>query len=716
MNLHSNQIQFAGAEPVKVSYEHERNTVAEAAQGLSNAVMDFYVEKAKIDDIELAQKMDQASALGIQELQRYNPSDNNYEPARQEYFNRLNETLESASPSAQVRFARQNPMYMEKQAIVIDDKIFEKQQEFARAQIETLTPQLASNVVTGASDYTTERAKLEAMLAKTDNVYATKALFDFDKEVELGNINNLILAGRYQDAMALVNDPAQSPTLTASERISASAKIKSIIESDKKNKKDQKEAILKEIKDAQENEATNLLVDAALEDTNKYSEMRDAFISGEDIDIGGVKVNSSDLDFATRMSVVNKVDGWAEKIPQQRKVRTTVMNSAENLLVNYDMAASGENGTSLEQVIVDMADFVESPQAQFYLPETGEVSLRELNSRLNTALSAQEEAMGYRINLNKTLTTYDYIWTLPEVRKALGPIDNKEFKQRAQVFMANTKLSGQKLSDRQIAAGLAKIAEETGVADKGTSFWSALGSVLVGAYQGTIGGTVEEYTALSPLGSVKQHLLSFDSNEMPVSRRPYFTKIDWAKDATNAAAQYLGNMEIAMQTAKREIYDLLGDQAPKMGTMGDFLYSVHLYMVAGTDPLDANSEEYIKSLGLPPVTQRDLTWALNKTRTQLQREGVDDIMYDNSGDTVKLGAEVVGLYFKNLLNGEQKITDEQAQARAALSAISTKSMVYTGRGLKDINIVQHGPLHMAEPDELYGRGFRDKLQGKKKDK
>lgn len=707
MNLHSNQIQFAGAEPVKVSYEHERNTVAEAAQGLSNAVMDFYVEKAKIDDIELAQKMDQASALGIQELQRYNPSDNNYEPARKEYFDRLNATLESASPSAQVRFARQNPMYMEKQAVVIDDKIFEKQQEFARAQIETLTPQLASNVVTGASDYATERAKLEAMLAKTDNVYATKALFDFDKEVELGNINNLILAGRYQDAMALVNDPAQSPTLTASERISASAKIKSIIESDKKNKKDQKEAIFKEIKEAQENEATKLLVDAALEDTNKYSEMRDAFISGEDIDIGGVKVNSSDLDFATRMSVINKVDGWAEKIPQQRKVRTTVMNSAENLLVNYDMAASGENGTSLEQVIVDMADFVESPQAQYYLPETGAVSLRELNSRLNTALSAQEEAMGYRINLNKTLTTYDYIWTLPEVRRAISGsalATDRNLQLSVQEYLAKSDINGNRPS---ISDAVKQFGKTLGV---------SAGSIFGSIYQAIAGGPIEEYTALSPLGSVKQHLLSFDSNEMPVSRTPYFTKIDWAKDATNAAAQYLGNMEVAMQTAKREIYDLLGDQAPKMGTMGDFLYSVHLYMVAGTDPLDANSEEYIKSLGLPPVTQRDLTWALNKTRSQLQREGVDGIMYDNSGDTVKLGAEIVSLYFKNLLNGEQKITDEQAQARAALSAISTKSMVYTGRGLKDINPVEYGPLHIDEPDELYGRGFRDKLQGKKKDK
>lgn len=707
MNLHSNQIQFAGAEPVKVSYEHERNTVAEAAQGLSNAVMDFYVEKAKIDDIELAQKMDQASALGIQELQRYNPSDNNYEPARKEYFDRLNATLESASPSAQVRFARQNPMYMEKQAVVIDDKIFEKQQEFAKAQIETLTPQLASNVVTGASDYATERAKLEAMLAKTDNVYATKALFAFDKEVEMGNINNLIMAGRYQDAMALVNDPAQSPTLTASERISASAKIKSIIESDKKNKKDQKEAILKEIKEAQENEATKLLVDAALEDTNKYSEMRDAFISGEDIDIGGVKVNSSDLDFATRMSVINKVDGWAEKIPQQRKVRTTVMNSAENLLVNYDMAASGENGTSLEQVIVDMADFVESPQAQYYLPETGAVSLRELNSRLNTALSAQEEAMGYRINLNKTLTTYDYIWTLPEVRKAISGsalATDRNLQLSVQEYLAKSDINGNRPS---ISDAVKQFGKTLGV---------SAGSIFGSIYQAIAGGPIEEYTALSPLGSVKQHLLSFDSNEMPVSRTPYFTKIDWAKDATNAAAQYLGNMEVAMQTAKREIYDLLGDQAPKMGTMGDFLYSVHLYMVAGTDPLDANSEEYIKSLGLPPVTQRDLTWALNKTRSQLQREGVDGIMYDNSGDTVKLGAEIVSLYFKNLLNGEQKITDEQSQARAALSAISTKSMVYTGRGLKDINPVEYGPLHIDEPDELYGRGFRDKLQGKKKDK
>lgn len=651
--------------------------------------------------------MDQASALGIQELQRYNPSDNNYEPARQEYFNRLNATLESASPSAQVRFARQNPMYMEKQAVVIDDKIFEKQQEFAKAQIETLTPQLASNVVTGASDYATERAKLEAMLAKTDNVYATKALFDFDKEVELGNINNLIMAGRYQDAMALVNDPAQSPTLTASERISASAKIKSIIESDKKNKKDQKEAIFKEIKEAQENEATKLLVDAALEDTNKYSEMRDAFISGEDKDIGGVKVNSSDLDFATRMSVINKVDGWAEKVPQQRKVRTTVMNSAENLLVNYDMAASGENGTSLEQVIVDMADFVESPQAQYYLPETGEVSLRELNSRLNTALSAQEEAMGYRINLNKTLTTYDYIWTLPEVRRAISGsalATDRNLQLSVQEYLAKSDINRNRPS---ISDAVKQFGKTLGV---------SAGSIFGSIYQAIAGGPIEEYTALSPLGSVKQHLLSFDSNEMPVSRTPYFTKIDWAKDATNAAAQYLGNMEVAMQTAKREIYDLLGDQAPKMGTMGDFLYSVHLYMVAGTDPLDANSEEYIKSLGLPPVTQRDLTWALNKTRSQLQREGVDGIMYDNSGDTVKLGAEIVSLYLKNLLNGEQKITDEQAQARAALSAISTKSMVYTGRGLKDINPVEYGPLHIDEPDELYGRGFRDKLQGKKKDK
>lgn len=282
--LHKNQIEWSAPEPRTVSLDKpDYSPLADALNRFSRAADEFSKYKAHIDDVNAMEQMNQASAEGLARLEKWNPDDNNYEPARKEFADALQNKFNTFDEATKIRFMRDNPEYFEEQNLKAKEVTFEKEQRFAIQTIDDMIPLLTSNVMTGKKSYVDQKKEMESMVANVDNVTAQALLYKFDKDIQLANIENHIQNGEYSRVRDLLNDPnlvdtdAQGRrTGITTNKISASDRIKLLKATQDSYEASQKEAdalrksITKNIDDAVEAGLTSTLLFAMEQEGNDY--------------------------------------------------------------------------------------------------------------------------------------------------------------------------------------------------------------------------------------------------------------------------------------------------------------------------------------------------------------------------------------------------------------------------------------------------------------
>ena len=294
--LHENQIAFQAGDTAKANIAAPKDYLSEPMARVAD-IMDRYADTLmKAEDVELAQNMANASDAGLVELERYEPSDNNYEPAKQKYMSTLQATLMNSPEAARRRFMAANPHYMDSRQLAADNIVFKKQTELLQTKVNNLIPQMASNVVEGRSTYEQEKLALETLLADTDNVFAERKMFEFNDYITKGNIQNMILAGRYNDALSIISDPAQSPTLTPTER----SQLKGNIQRLEVAAAEERERLRKELEKKSAGKDDDM-IDTIVADTLQYLDRDDdtfaqvlsAYSSGSNVKLkNGLVVNA----------------------------------------------------------------------------------------------------------------------------------------------------------------------------------------------------------------------------------------------------------------------------------------------------------------------------------------------------------------------------------------------------------------------------------------
>lgn len=364
--LHANQIQWAAPEAQKVKLAKPDYTpVAEGLQRLGRAAQEFSEYQQQIDDVEAKTLMDEAVSSGLVDLEKYQPTDNNYEPAMEKFRNDLNTLYNSFDEPTRNRFMRNDPAYFDKQQLRADAIVFEKQQAFAVKKAQDLIPLLSSNVTEGKETYESQRLLLDSMVSNMDNVTAEELITTFDRQVQIGNINNLILSGRYSDAVKLLEDPKSSDLLTPQERTDMKLSIDKTMKEEAKNKAELKKKITDDINDQLENGLVTTLLYALDREDDAYAKI----VKGLDDPEYGIKltddegnvyatVQTKNIPVMIRRDAIKKAMTYLPGSVTYRANTLRANQLAKNFIDTYN-AAQG-NRTSGE-IYNDIYDFVKGP-------------------------------------------------------------------------------------------------------------------------------------------------------------------------------------------------------------------------------------------------------------------------------------------------------------------------------------------------------------------
>ena len=191
--LHKNQVAWAAPEPAQVKLAKKQDYLSDEISSLGNAMERFAEIKADIDDTAASADMDQVAREAAVELSRYEPDDNNYEPAKKIFYDKINGALDSLSADVRKRFMRDNPQFLARQELNLNEIIFEKQQKFTQNKITLTIPKISSKVLAGELSYEQGRTLVENMVKDTNNVFADNALYDFDHDVTKTSLTNMLI-------------------------------------------------------------------------------------------------------------------------------------------------------------------------------------------------------------------------------------------------------------------------------------------------------------------------------------------------------------------------------------------------------------------------------------------------------------------------------------------------------------------------------------------
>ena len=269
--FHKNQVAWQAPEAQKVTLAKPNlSPLADSLNNLSKAA-DFVADKTQqVLDVDAKEKMEQSAADALTKLQRHEPSDNNYGQAMAEYENAIQGTLDSFDDATRKRFMRDNPTFFDASRLRADEVIFKKQQDFIDVKTDEMIPLLASNVTEGITPYDVARKQLDDMVAQMPNTAASRKLRTFDTMIQETNLNNLIYAGRYQDAIAFLENPTESDMLTPSQRTEKKVEIQKLINQEAKAREELKKQVKKDVDDSIEDGLTTTLLLALDKKDNSY--------------------------------------------------------------------------------------------------------------------------------------------------------------------------------------------------------------------------------------------------------------------------------------------------------------------------------------------------------------------------------------------------------------------------------------------------------------
>ncbi len=364
--LHANQIQWAAPEAQKVKLARPDYTpVAEGLQRLGRAAQEFSEYQQQIDDVEAKTLMDKAVSSGLVDLEKYQPTDDNYEPAMEKFRSDLNALYNSFDEPTRNRFMRNDPAYFDKQQLRADAIVFEKQQAFAVEKAQKLIPLLASNVTEEKETYESQRLLLDSMVSNMDNVTAEELITTFDRQVQVGNINNLVFSGRYRDAIELLEDPKNSDLLTPQERTDMKVSIQKTMKEEAKNKAELKKKITDDINDQLESGLVTTLLYALDREDDAYAKI----VKGLDDPEYGIKltddegnvyatVKTKNIPVTVRREAIKKAMTYLPGSVTYRANTLRANQLAKNFIDTY-MAAQGKRTSG--EIYNDIYDFVKGP-------------------------------------------------------------------------------------------------------------------------------------------------------------------------------------------------------------------------------------------------------------------------------------------------------------------------------------------------------------------
>ena len=272
--LHKNQVSWDAPEPAKVTLTKPDYTPLVKSLGtLSNAADELADYTQGVLDVEAKEKTAQSVNDALTKLSRHEPSDNNYGPAMKEFNTSIQSTLDSFGDSTKARFLRDNPTFFDEARLRADEIIFEKQQKFTNEKVDEMIPLLASNVTEGITPYEDARAQLDNMVAQLPNYVANRKQRDFDTMVQETNLNNLIYAGRYSDAIAFLENPKDSDMITPSVRSEKKAQIQKLMDQEAEARMKLKQQAEKDATDNIEKGLTSTLLYALDKKDNTYVQL-----------------------------------------------------------------------------------------------------------------------------------------------------------------------------------------------------------------------------------------------------------------------------------------------------------------------------------------------------------------------------------------------------------------------------------------------------------
>ena len=367
--LHKNQIEWSAPEPQKVSLvKPDYTSLAQASNALSRAFDEFSQYQAHIDDVDAKEKLNLASANGLSELDKEQVSDANYDRAFNKFKTNLITQFDSFDEATRNRFMRDNPTYFEEQELKAKEIIFDKQQKFAITKIKNLIPLLSSNVTEGAESYEDVRKKLDNMVAKVDNVTAEELINDFDRRVQVGNLQNLVARGQYSDAITILENPKESDKLYPEERISEKVAIQKMIKEETKARETMRAEAIKDINSATEKGLVNtLLIQLDRKDTSYGETLRllddpsaKVPLMNADGEIEAY-VTAKDIPVEIRRDALKKARTYEEDSMSYRVNSLKAKELAQNFEIQYK-TAKGKRTSG--EMFNNVYDFTQS--AEFY--------------------------------------------------------------------------------------------------------------------------------------------------------------------------------------------------------------------------------------------------------------------------------------------------------------------------------------------------------------
>lgn len=709
--LHPNQIPFRAGRTAKANFVAPEDYLSGPFARIAEIAGKTADTLAAIDDTELSERLNTSAAMGLDEISRYEPSDNNFEPAKQKMMANLKETFEAAPASAQQRFLRQNPTYFESKGLDADKIIFNKRIKYAETKINTLIPQLASNVTTGVTSYDEALKELQNLLKDTSNPFAESKLFEFNKEITVGNINNLINAGRYQDALDIINNPAQSPELSPSDRTNLNNSVQQTQNAVIKEQEALREKLRKQLKDSGtdvENELVKQGLKLQERDDDAYAQFMSALTDGTSIDYKDRKgnvvfsVNAKGIDEITRRDAAKKLRGYEADSIALRRITYNANEKAENLgeLVK-SQASLGNRG--LPSTITDINDYLMSYDSR-YLSDANYKKLSDFvdvynNSKISAVMPSSE--------FGTETALYEGVY--------FDPRKSESIKKKWKVLSENAvkdylvEKYGEDKYEKVLDAGL----RLGGAADTIVQVFGAPLRIW------------QQQQAPSPAAMVALQTISqlSEATDIEIDGKKIHVSEQNIQDARNAVEAYLMKPGVAFNTLMYNFYNnvLSDEQVPNSGTVGDYAYKLwgESLVLKNTAPTT------LLMAGIPAnVTDKMLTQANNEIIAEITDNGSFDTVLGGSADpkeSNKIRNEIAEKYFQKI--GALPASELNEKQRAARDSI----IGTVGRGNNDggtstiVDLISGSgttdPMRIVEPERTYttvlGGKWKELTQGNK---
>lgn len=222
MNLHSNQIQFAGAEPVKVSYEHRSSHTADAVSALTDVVVKGLEAKAQVDDEIFASKMNTAMESGLKYIQDAKELNANYDQYGEVVMRDFTSMLESAPENVRNRFLRRNPTAVEDFGLRVDAAVSLKTKEQIYGRLSNEIPRLASDIVLAPAEEQEGKLRTAMSILQNPNLDIKQVdvlTNELQKQVDRGLIASAIGQKDWNTALTLIDNESVTRTVTPAERM-----------------------------------------------------------------------------------------------------------------------------------------------------------------------------------------------------------------------------------------------------------------------------------------------------------------------------------------------------------------------------------------------------------------------------------------------------------------------------------------------------------------